>query len=365
MPPYPKPKADPAAAEPRRRVTIRDIARQVGVSHVTVSYALRGMPRVSEDLRKKILHEAERMGYCPDPMLQALCAYRRGGQPTEIKSSLAWLTCWDPPEEMHAFKEFHAYWLGARQAAEKQGYRLEEFAPGRQLSLARILNILRSRGIRGVLIPPPHGASKVNLAEIDWSGFSLVKFGHTFGDLKANLVTSAHVYNAMLAFARISERGYRRIGFVTNDRLLQRTHFVSGYLRAQYNLDVSARVDILAIADTESEAGRLRALGAWVRRERPDAILTTTRELPAMLGALGLRIPEDLAVAVTSVLDGNGDAGIHQNSFEIGRAGCEMVISQIIHGAFGVQECPRELLIQGYWQDGSMLPDRGALAARV
>ena len=43
-------------------MTIRDIARSLGVSHVTVSYALRGLPRVSDETRRKVCAEAERMG---------------------------------------------------------------------------------------------------------------------------------------------------------------------------------------------------------------------------------------------------------------------------------------------------------------
>src|SRR4051812_39344206 len=79
-----------------RRVTVRDIAQKMGVSHVTVSYALRGLPRVSASMREKICQEAERLGYRPDPMLQALSSYRRLGRTPAIRAALAWLCCWDP-----------------------------------------------------------------------------------------------------------------------------------------------------------------------------------------------------------------------------------------------------------------------------
>ena len=85
---------------------MRDIAARVGVSHVTVSYALRGMPRVSPALRERICNEARKMGYSADPMLRALSTYKRINQRnrTCIQSALAWLCCWDSSEAMQTRK---------------------------------------------------------------------------------------------------------------------------------------------------------------------------------------------------------------------------------------------------------------------
>ncbi len=337
---------------------MRDIARSLGVSHVTVSYALRGMPRVSEIMRRKICTEAERMGYRPDPLLQALSTYRRTSKSTKIHAALAWLCCWERPEEMFERKEFHAYWAGVKQTAEAHGYRLEQFIPSPSLSLQRIQQIMRARNILGVFIPPPQSSFNMKLTDLDWSDFVLVKFGHSFGDLRVHLVTSAHVHNAALAFAKIRERGYRKIGFVTSVYSMKRTQFASGVLRAQYDVPKKEHVPILLLPEEDLKSGRSAALAKWLERERPDAVLSNLRELPGMLKELGLRIPQDIGVAALSVHDGNADAGIDQNPFEIGRAACEMIIAQIIHGGGGVQEFPRELLVDGAWTDGSMLPDR-------
>lgn len=47
------------------RVTMKDIAARVGVTEQAVSYALRGVPKVGAPMRKRILAEAERLGYRP------------------------------------------------------------------------------------------------------------------------------------------------------------------------------------------------------------------------------------------------------------------------------------------------------------
>jgi DNA-binding LacI/PurR family transcriptional regulator len=54
---------------------IRDVARKVGVSVATVSFALNGQPGVSDETRHRILAAAAELGYRANPQAQAL---RRG-----------------------------------------------------------------------------------------------------------------------------------------------------------------------------------------------------------------------------------------------------------------------------------------------
>ncbi len=337
---------------------MRDIAMKLGVSHVTVSYALRGVPRVSPTLRDRIREVAREMGYRPDPMLQALSTYRRTSRETPIQSALAWLCCWDPPEQMHTRKEFHAYWLGVKSVAEKHGYRLERLVPGGRLSMARIQQIMEARNIQGVLIPPPQSSFSQDLDGCDWSKFAVVKFGHAFDHLRFNLVTSAHTYNAALAVRKMTERGYRRVGFVSSEYSIRRTLFLSGVLLAQAGLAERDRVPFLSLPEGEVKSGDPARLRTWIEKEKPDAILSNLSEIPGMLGQAGYAIPGDLGFAALSVHDGNADAGIDQKPFEIGKAACEAVVSLILHGGWGKPEAPREVLIEGSWVDGSMLPAR-------
>jgi LacI family transcriptional regulator len=67
-----------------KRVTVYDIAEKLGVSHVTVSLALRNHPSISEKRRVQVRKLADEMGYAPDPHLAALAAYRRTNAPARI-----------------------------------------------------------------------------------------------------------------------------------------------------------------------------------------------------------------------------------------------------------------------------------------
>ena len=48
---------------PLKRPTMRDIARELGTSAVTVSKAMAGKPGMSDELRRKILRKASELGY--------------------------------------------------------------------------------------------------------------------------------------------------------------------------------------------------------------------------------------------------------------------------------------------------------------
>jgi LacI family gluconate utilization system Gnt-I transcriptional repressor len=58
------------------RPTIADVARLADVATITVSRALRHPSRVSAELRAKIDHAVEQLGYVPDPIARALASSR-------------------------------------------------------------------------------------------------------------------------------------------------------------------------------------------------------------------------------------------------------------------------------------------------
>src|ERR1017187_4344007 len=89
-----------------KRVTVRDIARRLNVSHATVSRSLREDRRISEPVRQKVKLMAKEMGYRPDPMLSALAHYRRGNTNAPIGAELAWVNHWPEPKQFRSFKEF-------------------------------------------------------------------------------------------------------------------------------------------------------------------------------------------------------------------------------------------------------------------
>jgi DNA-binding LacI/PurR family transcriptional regulator len=65
-----------ASPEPARRVTIKDIAREAGVSKGAVSYALNDRPGLADATRERILRIADELGWRPNSAARSLSASR-------------------------------------------------------------------------------------------------------------------------------------------------------------------------------------------------------------------------------------------------------------------------------------------------
>jgi hypothetical protein len=103
----------------------------------------------------------------------------------------------------------------------------------------------------------------------------------------------------------------------------------------------------------------LQHLDLWMKTNRPEAIFTNSPHLRRCLESLKYRIPQDVGLATTTVLDGKLDAGIDQNSNEIGRVGVEALTSLIHNNLRGIPDIPGHTLVVGKWVNGSTLPDKG------
>jgi LacI family transcriptional regulator len=343
---------------PAQRISQRELARMLGISHVTVSMALRNNTRVSEPVRKRVHELAEKLGYRPDPMLSSLANYRLGKAKPAIHSQIAWLNAWKFPEQLRELKEFDAYWRGADAAAEKHGYRLEEFRMSDDLSARRLHQIFQARGILGILLPP-HGYVNPAWEDFPWDQYSIVRFGRSLESPASHLVTADQLTNAIVAFQAMRSRGYRRIGFVTKEADISPRghHFAAGFLSIEETVEENERVPLLKLpARPAHELSGL--LGQWMKQHRPDAILTSVADTGQLLAAAGYRVPDDVGLAVTSVLDCDVDAGIDQHPEEIGRVGLLMLNSLITDGARGIPEIFRQNLVEGSWVDGASLPRR-------
>lgn len=338
------------------RVSLRDIAAKIGVSHSTVSLSLRDHPRISAAVKERVRKTAEEMGYRPDPMLAALASYRRSKESQPITAGVAWINAWSRPDELRAHREFDFYWKGASKAAEKFGYRLEEFRLGRDGSPKRLHQILSTRGIRGILLPP-HQVDP-DWGDFPWQEYSIVRFGRSLHDPECHIVTADQIANTILAVRKIDEKGYRHIGFVTleGDFSKRGMQFELGFLGGQRMIRDENPIPVLILSRTDP-AARKAAFKDWLAKHKPDAIFTPDPTVTELLRQCGLRVPEDIGIAVTSVLDAGADSGIDQHPEEIGRVGFLMLNSLINDRSRGIPTIFRQILVEGSWVDGTSLPE--------
>ena len=341
------------------RPTLRDIAVKVGCHYSTVSLALRGHPRISPETRSRVQRLAEALHYRPDAMLSALTAYRVTRRRPVDRPVLAWLTNHAARKGWRSSACNVEYWHGACARAEERGYRLEEFwlaEPG--MTGRRMSEILRTRGIQGLLLPPQETLCAI---ELEWADFSAVAFGYTLVHPRLHLVSN-HEYRTMGSlFAELQRRGYRQVGLVdlrVHDERVDH-NWLAAYLIEQHRLAPERPLPPL-ILDRWDE----REFLDWMRVHRPASIVTKLPEVLSCLRSAGYRVPADVGVAFHSLDEGSrGVSGMRKNARQLGVMALDQVVDMLHRHERGLPALPQLFMVEGSWVEGATLRSGRAMAA--
>jgi len=335
---------------PIKRPTQRDIARSCGVSQMAVSLALRGSKKISSQVRERILKQAKKLNWYPDPALSALMNYRYRRANTCHPSTISWVTNWPTRD---GWRDNHpvyvAYFNGAASRAASLGYKLEEFWLGESgMTPARLSHILYTRSITGILLPPqPRAHSHLHL---DWDKFAAVSFGYTLTKPYLHLATNHHFRSSVLALRKLRSLGYRRVGILLNQRYDTRVGYswLAGCLMEQRRYSPAEIVPVASLKQLSRDG-----LDVFLKQHRPDALLTNFWDVADWLLELGIDVPTDLGLAYLSVTDRTPTfSGINENSHAIGEAALNLLATMIQRNEFGIPPIPRHIMIEGYWVDG-------------
>ncbi len=355
-----------------RRVTLADVARKAGVHVTTVSLALRNHQRLPLVTRERIQKLARSLGYAPDPMLRALVAYR--GKMTERRNpaTLAYVTNWDTRwgwKKVTAHPDFYA---GAMAKALELGYKLEHFwmrEPG--LTHGRLSNILKARGINGVIIASHQREVDVEL-HFDWTSFSAVKIDYFPHRPALHNVTNNQCDIIRLAMQRVMAAGYRRIGFVMHrgwDHSVDHL-WTAGFLCEQAKLRPEERIPMMLFPEAEPVESWIneskgdvvpesRSFARWFREYRPEVVISKGSFVLPSLAAMHVRVPRDVAFVDVFLNKFSGrTAGVRQNHATVGELAVEVLAGQLQHNKYGVPEIPTTTYVEGSWFDGASCPPR-------
>lgn len=341
---------------PPRRPRIKDIAASVGVSTMLVSIALRGMPGVSEQTRKKIQACAKRLGYRPDPALSALADYRRRSRPATAYTQIAYVTTYTPKDD--PVWDYTKWFLeGAKKRGLEFGYDVIPYwLPEGGCTPRQASSILFNRGIKGLLIAPlPHGVHELDLT---WKYFSPVAIGPSLSTPRIDYAAFDHHDAMQIVLAQLRARDYRRIGLFLMYNDSARLHYtpLDAFMGDQSRQPEEARVPPF-IPETFST----QAFWRWFDRHRPDAIVTDANfYIIDILKERGLRAPRDVGVACFSrFTDMNPTiSAVTQDLRAIGSAAVDRLHTNLLRSAYGVPEHSHGTLLHGHWEEGTTLRKR-------
>jgi LacI family transcriptional regulator len=341
------------------------VAEAAGVSKSAVSLALRNDPRLAPATRRRVQEVAARLGYRKNPVVASLMAQLRVSQTPKFQANIALINCSTERTlfDRYSFGEFRR---GIREHAGRAGFGVDAFwtaGPGRHPR--RLRQILQARNIRGVIVTVTVDSRPLFADHREFlDEFCLVAVGAGRSDPPLHRASNNQFQTALHAVESAFALGYRRPGLVLwdkLDRLLDR-RFSAGFLAGVHDMAESAAQRVAPLLLDSPDA---RAVGLWLRAEKPDVVITDQTEMAAWVREMRVKVPEELGLMH---LDWGPHlvewGGVQQNSRAVGAAAADLVINQTVNNELGAPEKPKLVLIDSEFVWGpSLRPLPAAMAA--
>lgn len=335
------------------RLTLRALAKVAGVSHTTVSLALRNNLSISPDVRRQIHELANQLGYQPDPLVAKVMSSLRF--PQEGARRLAFVTRF-PDDSWRSRPTFGRTYQAVVKRASLLGYTVDEFSlNAKGMTGRRLSEILDTRAIRGIMISPSF-SSRSHIS-IDFEKLSSVTFGYSVIRPAIHRVANHQIHSLLQAMRKLRRFGNNRIGLVMLGNADERSDYnwAAGLSIFNGHIPASRRVPMLSMKDEKFDE-----FAKWFFRYRPDAIVGLSKNLPEWLARLKLKVPEDVQVAILDKHPTDGEfAGIDQHHEIAGAVAVDMLLGQMYLNECGVPPLSRTMLIEGSWVDGPSAGKRG------
>lgn len=270
--------------------TIRDIAKRLGISVSTVSYALNGGPRpVPEEVRRRVLEVARELDYRPNRLARSMVTGK-----TETVAVV-------PPIVTHNMLRspyIHAMLSSIADAVGEHGYDILLHTSATPMDDRQLVQSLLSGKVDGILLIAPLSTSRV-AEEIRLRGVPCVAVSAKVEGLPC--VYADNTAGIFAAMDWLYAHGHRKFGFVGGPPAFydaqQRLLAFRQYLQEH---DLPYHPEWVVEGDFTASRGAASARAVLAGAERPTAILSANDETAAgVLQAaqeMGISVPEELSV---------------------------------------------------------------------
>ncbi|HLG76012.1 MAG TPA: LacI family DNA-binding transcriptional regulator [Ktedonobacteraceae bacterium] len=308
-------------------VTIRDVAREAGVSTATVSRVVNGTGRVSPEKQARVVQVMGRLGYVMNQQARSLA----GGK-SQVIGLLA-------AEISHPFVGEVIKGIEDELAALQ--FDLLLYTTHRQKMRESLYVATLTRGLAdGLLLIVPRNIDSY-VETLQQQRFPHVVIANQASNGASNVVTTQYYQGVYDAISYLIRLGHRRIGFVMGIQELPNAHDqLAAYRQALRDHDIEPEESLIVCGEYIQHVG-FKAARTLLALPTPPTAIFAANDLSAF-GAMeaarscGLRIPEDLSIMGCDDLPEAAHAyppltSMRYGIDEIGRLATRLLLEVIAH----------------------------------
>ena len=309
-----------------KRISQRDIARQLGINVSTVSRALRGLEGVSPELKQKIEQLAQEGGYRPNPFAMSL-RYDTTRTIGIVVPDVAF------NHNAHIMKSIEA-------EARKAGYMcIITDSNDNSENEVECVELLMNMHVEGIIICLAQETTDLShLERLKKAKVPVVLFDRT-ADIDLSSVIINDTASTREATNYLIDSGAQRIAFLGGpNRMKQNTDRKHGYLEALREHGIPIRPELVKCNHISFNSGLSDTLDLLQLPEPPDAIIATHGLLAISalqaVTSCNLRIPDDVAIIGyltdwVSEMSYPRTSFVRQNLKEIGSKAFRLLLDQM------------------------------------
>jgi LacI family transcriptional regulator len=278
------------------RVTIRDVARRVGVSPMTVSRVINAKGRVSEDTRRRVQGAIAELGYVPNRLASGLVQ-----RATRVFGVIV-------PDVGNPF--FTLVVRGTEEAAWRAGYHVMLCNTQADLERERgYIEDMLAFQVDGLLIAAVGDRSQPHLKLLTRNGVPFVLVDRAVAGFKNDLVQGDSVAGARQLIEHLIGLGHRRIGMITEPSGVSTARDrLRGYREALAAAGIDFLPELIVETSTiDPQVAYQATLDLLDLVEPPTALFAVNNiaaiGVAAAARARSLEIPQDIALVCFDDID--------------------------------------------------------------
>lgn len=272
-------------------MTMKDIARELGISVATVSRALRDSPRISEERRRMVQQYARDHNFSPNVLAESLRHSRV--QPSHVIGVIV-------PEFTHYY--FSSVLTGIEEAALARGYYIMVALSNEQYEReVRICEMFHRQKVCGVIVSQAKDTRRYDhFQKLIDSHMPIVFYDRICTGINASRVVVDDYMGAFTAVQHLIETGCRRIAFYGAPMQLEisKNRF-NGYKDALLKRGLPYDEHLVRICDNRQDA-ELITPDLFDGDYYPDAFFAVNDDTAIgilyTVKRMGLRVPEDISI---------------------------------------------------------------------